>query len=80
MLQIYRIIMKLPSFLKEIFDSATNNNGTFTEKEVSLWGKSAVVTGRMEGSFWVKVTFFPVNRRTVLLLAAAAANIDSGRC
>ena len=75
MLQIYRIILNIPSFLKEIFDSATNNNGTFTEIEVSLWGESAVVTG-----FWVKVTFFPVNRRTVLLSAAAAANIDSGRC
>ena len=80
MLQIYRIILNIPSFLKEIFDSATNNNGTFTEKEVSLWGESAVVTGRMEGSFRVKMTFFQVNRRTVLLLAAAAANIDSGRC
>jgi hypothetical protein len=34
----------------------------------------------MDGTFRVKVTFFLVKGRSVLLLAAAAANIDSGRC
>jgi hypothetical protein len=34
----------------------------------------------MDGIFKVKVTFFLLNRRTVLLLAAGAANNDSGRC
>lgn len=42
-------------------------------------GESAVITGRKKGTFREKVTFFLVNRRTVLLLAADAANIDSGR-
>ena len=34
----------------------------------------------MAGSFRVKAAFLLVKGRSVLLLAAAAANIDSGRC
>ena len=42
-------------------------------------GKSAVVSWGKKGANGEKATFFLVNRRTVLLLAALAANIDSGR-
>ena len=38
-----------------------------------------MVSGGKKEADGVKITFFLVNRRTVLLLAAAAANIDSGR-
>ncbi len=34
----------------------------------------------MDGTFRVKVPSILVKGRSVLLLAAAAANIDSGRC
>ena len=40
--------------------------------------KSAVITRRKTGTIRVKVTLLLVKGRTVLLLAAAAANIDSG--
>jgi len=44
-----------------------------------LMGKRAVITGRMAGSFRVKAAFLLVKGRSLLLLAAAAANIDSVR-
>ena len=59
------------------------NEMTNNRKTKFIWemmGKSTVATGGKAGTFRVKVTLLQVNGRTVLLLAAAAANIDGGRC
>lgn len=51
----------------------------YTLLQCFLLGESAIVAGGKKGTNGGKVTFFQVNRRSVLLLAAPAANIDSGR-
>lgn len=43
-------------------------------------GERQALSGGKAGTFGVKVPLLQVNGRTVLLLAAAAANIDGGRC
>jgi hypothetical protein len=56
-----------------------HNDRYLEEYQGFLMGNSAVRTGRMAGSFRVKAAFLLVKGRSLLLLAAAAANIDSVR-